>query len=414
MHAVRQQSQSMPWQGGELMYRDQIEKTKYLRDRIASSMVASSIFPDRIAIDKRLAAIDTKLALYQYTPFLEADKLNTKKFNEDFMAIYQDLLILYKLVYHFTQEKYKETQSYIDTHLCELEAYADRYSRKAEFESNNFSLGDTIFFQGSGFAPNSENYMSVLKLGKVSVNKGSKISFYIDGNGFDINDVQFKLGDLACSAYKVNGDYIKVPGDANYSIYGCQLAEDAVRTGAFPMEMTSFKAISNYRYNIYGGKNKICHAINKVSSTFIGKEKNVPLNIGSSKGKISFYIIDGSYINFEFSKEPLSRNFTGTSKQGLSKHQYITFEYEGDDFTFDFITDGIIYATCRKGVVKDDILYYPVADEGISDFRIEEYSGKDEIEYDLSVIIPQRYGWEPMITMVAAKELNTLDEVLDT
>lgn len=392
------------------MYSDEIEKLKYMRDRIASSMVAAEILPDRITIDKRLADIDTKLALFQHTDIKEGDVFDVKRFNADFLAVYQDLLILYKLVYEYSVKKYNDTKAYIDAHLTQMETYANKYSRKAEFEAGGVSTGKTIFFQGNGFSPVVSNFYCSYDLGKVEVNKGSKITFHIAGRDFDIKDVTFYLNDTSCSAYSLNHDYIDVPGEAAYRQIRYELPEDVIRNSTFPMEISGFTPAINNKYVIYGGRNKICHVDGAIES-YYEKEKEQAIALTRPKGKVSFYVVGATYIDMDFAHELLSQNFAGTSIPAPSGHQLVTFEYSAENFAFNINTDGIIYAVCRRGVVKNDTLYYPQADPDIFDFRIEEYAGKDAETKKLSVKIRQMNNKEPYIEMIAVKEQSLFDEV---
>lgn len=392
------------------MYLDEIEKLQYLRDRVASTLVAQEVFPDRTAIDKRLADIDTKLALFQYVPVKENDKLDVAKLNNDFMAIYQDLLILYKLVYYFISVKFNRTKSYVDTHLAELEAYADRYSRKAEFETSNVTVGKTVFFQGNGFRPQTANFKTTLDLGKVKVSKGSRVTFHIKGKDFNKEDVVFKLDDMRCSDYSVNHDFLEIPGGASRTTVQCNVPEDINRDTTFPLTSPGFTPIINNKYVVYGGQNKICSTTGN-QETFYTKDVNNGITLKERRGRVSFYVLGGTYIDFDFSQAPISQNFVGHNVQGLKERQLITFEYDGSNFSFNFITDGTVYAVRRRGAVKGDTLYYPKADNDIYDFLIEEYSSKDTAEYNLTVTIKQPYLYEPYIEMVAVKESSALDEV---
>lgn len=393
-----------------MQYYDEIEKLKYMRDRIASSMVAAEILPDRIAIDKRLQDIDAKLALFQHINVKEGTLFDVERFNSDFMAIYQDLLILYKLTYEASVKRFNDTKAYIDTHLTQLEAYADRYSRKAEFESGGVATGKTIFFQGNGFSPQTSGFYTILDLGDVEVSKGSKVTFHIDGRNFDINDTVFTLGDMHCTAYKVAHDYVEIPGEAKYNLLQYDIPDDIVRNSTFPIQLPNFTPAINNRYVIYGGRDKITNTHSSLEY-FYEKDKEQPVTLEEKTGRVSFYVIGATYIDMDFTHERLSQNFAGTSIPAPQKHQLVTFEYNAENFSFNVNTDGIIYAVCRCGAVKDTTLYYPQADPELCDFRIEEYGDNDKVSMPLQVKIKQLYSSEPYVEMVAVKEQSLLDEV---
>ena len=395
-------------------YDDEIEKLKYLRNRIASEMVTSGYFPDSISIEKRLAAIDTKLALFDHISVKRSDKFDVKAFNQDFLNAYQDLVILYKLVYKYSITEYESTKAYAAMHLKQLESLADRYERKGEFETNNTALGNTIFFQSNGFDVTTKNHISSYDLGVVDLSPGSKISFYIDGRYFTNDDVTFYLNEgtdseMSGVPYKINGDYITVPGASQFKTYNYNSPVGENHNAMFVMNVsdTDFMPDMNKRYIIYGGQN--CYTASTSTETKYYTKLNGSANMNEGVGRISFYVVDGSYISFDFSKKPLSQNFTGYEINNLPSRKKISFEYEGP-FSFDFVTDGTIYATRQLGVVKNGFLYYPDADP-LYKFMIEEYGKFDTTSYDLSMKINQVTYYEPTVTMVAVKELTILNEV---
>lgn len=393
-------------------YCDEIAKMKYLRDRIASSLVMSGAYPDRLIIDKRLAAIDSKLALFQHEEVEESSTFDVKRFNNEFLSIYQDLKILYQLVYDFSVKHYEETRAYVEMHLSELERLASRYEKKERFETSSTSIGRTVFFQSSGFNQTTRNYITTVSLGSVEVAMGSKVCFFINGRYFKPEDVTFYLGSMTCTPFTLNSDYVTIPGDPSSNNYTCTFPNDVERNSMFVLNGETFQPKQDNTYIVYGGKNCIKISSSKIPDRFIEKANDAALSLNDSDIKrITFYVLNGSYINMEFSKQPISKNFSGYSVQGLKKHHKITFEYQGS-LSFNFKTDGVIYATKKTGVVKGDQLLYPDADN-LSSFLIEEYSRNDTMSLNLKATIQQSSDFVPMIGMIAVKELSVLDEVDD-
>ena len=386
-------------------YKDEILKLKYLRTRIAESLVLSGIYPDHEMLRKRLASVDEKLALFQYVDVDESTLFDTDKFNSDFMAIYQDLLIIYQLVYEFTVENYAKTKAYVEMHMTELEALAQKYESKTKFEIGSTSLGNTIFFKATGIIGETSDYSTLVDFGKINVRNGSKISFHISGNNFENEDVTFYLGNRHCKPYSVAQDYLEIPGTQSYEVYNCEYPDDIIHNSMFVLNNEAFTPSNKNRYIIYGGKDNISVGSKNIVS-FVEKTSDA-ITLSEDKGKVSFYVINGSYINFDFSKQPLSQNFTGYTVNSLSDHQIITFEYEGP-FSFNYITDGEVYAVKKTGVIKGDSLFYPDGDN-LTTFRIEEYANDDYEQYNLSLLIKHRNTTAPSITMVAIKELSSSD-----
>ena len=391
-------------------YQDEIKKMKYLRSRIASSLVMSGNYPDRGIIDKRLAAIDSKLALCQHRMVDIGDKFNVNAFNEEFQNIYHDLVILYDLVYEFSRKRFQETKAYVEMHLAELEQLAQRYSEKSKFETSATSIGKTVFFQSNGFKQTTQKFITSLSLGNLSASPGSSLSFFIDGRFFKPEDVTFYLDGNPCSPYSVNGDRLKVPGELTCKTYNCEYPSDMKKQGMYSLSNNAFTPNQSNQYIVYGGKNVI-EDMAGGAPNFIKKSPSTPITLNAKLGRVTFYVLNGSYVNFDFSKKPLSQNFTGYNVQGMGKHHKITFEYEGP-FSFDFVTDGTVYATKKRGVVKGDTLLYPDEDD-LDSFLIEEYKANTAKSHSLSARIEQKGSSIPLVTMVAVKEAEALGEGFD-
>ena len=123
------------------LYRDEIEKVNYYRERIIELMAKNGEFPNEIDGQKRLDDTDTGVAFFQYDNVISGESFDTTKFNDDMAAIRQDLLILYKLAYEQCIEEYQKLESYIDTHRKEREVLAKHYKLRTDLELATTSLG---------------------------------------------------------------------------------------------------------------------------------------------------------------------------------------------------------------------------------------------------------------------------------
>lgn len=393
-----------------MRYRDEIEKIKYLKKRIARSLAILGVYPDRAAIDNRLSSIDTKLALFRYKEVKESSRLDVRQMNEDFMNIYQDLLILYQLIFEFRLDKLEQTRAFVETHLSELETLAEAYRKKNDLETGSTSIGKTLFFQSSGFNQRTENYVTKIDLGEIKISPGSKISCFIQGRYFKPENVYFKLGEFSCPPFSINRDYIKIPGEPKYRSYRYKIPENLLPENMTELMTDNFKPSAKNSYTIFGGESYIS-SYSRGANKVIRKNPDEAILLDNSIGKITFYIIGGTYINFEFSKTPLSQNFSGYSIQNMQKHKKIVIEYEGP-FSFNFNTNGTIYATKNRGILKEDRLFYP-GNEKIRDFLIEEYGQNEYKTYNLTATIQQVNEYVPHVDMIAVKELSRFDEDFD-
>ena len=391
-----------------MRYKDEVEKLNFYKKKIMQELTQKGIYPDDISVKKRLDAIDAKLAVFQFIDYEEGSTFDTKKFNEDFIRIGQDLCILYKLAYQICIKEFQELQAFAETHLTELENMARRYEYKTKFEIESTSLGKTVYFQTNGFNVQTENTMAIIKLGALSVENGSKLACLFDGNNIRQEQVIFSFDNQNCSPYDYNRDFFTVPGAVNCESYKYELPESTNVTSAIEMNVMGLTPNKQNKYIIYGGKEQI--ALGYYSKTFASKEAGLPVSL-TGGGKISFYIVGGSFVNFDFSKQPVSKNFTGTRVENLKKHHKIVLEYSGS-FTFDCETDGIIYATQTEGIIKDDKLYYPNADM-VNSFLVEEYmTGKTTAYEDVRITISGLKEDAALhINSVAIKQLSTIEGV---
>ena len=387
------------------IYLDQIKKLTFLRDRIAGAFTLQGVIPNRALVEQKLNEIDAKLSLAKYTPVEESTKFNTKDFNEFFQYIYEDLLIIHQLIYDIAKNKFGRTQAYIDTHLKELEQLAYRYQLKSSFETSATTIGKTVFFQSSGFAPKSKYGYVTYDLGKVQVSKGSTISFYVEGRGFDLSDVTFSLSDTIKGVpYKINSSTVKIPGEQTYTTYEYTIPNDIKITQGHALAPTGLEPNQSKKYIIFGGKNHVM-AGKEFYQKPIKKEESTFLELLDPIGEVSFYLVGGSYVSFDFIKKPLSQNFSGTEVRADSSRK-ISFEYQGP-FSFNYVTDGTIYATKHLGTVKSNSLFYPSVGN-LRDFRIEEYSDQAIQEYNLQVTIKTLK--DPFVEYMALREVS-LSEV---
>ena len=125
----------------------------------------------------------------------------------------------------------------------------------------------------------------------------------------------------------------------------------------------------------------------------------------NKRGKVTFYVKDGSYIKFDFAYKPDYTNFSGTYIDNLKSVEFIEIDYTNIT-TFNIVTDGKIYADKKSGIIKDNFLYYPDILPGVSKYTIIEYANDKKIPVNVSVSINgQNTETGPLINMIALKQL---------
>ena len=387
--------------------RDVEEKLKKYRDMIANELMKNGIYPDEISLRKRLEPIDKKLAMFQFIRESEGENFDINKYNQDMSLIYEDLEILYRLVYEFCIEKYESLKGYVDLHLTELEELAKKYSSKADFEISSTSLGETLFFQATGFDVSRENTVAKVNLGTIKAIPGAKIFCTYKGSSNE-EDILFKIGDEQCTPYSYNGDYVTVPGKPKKVTYTFTKSEDLNTEKSVPITIEGLTPASENRYIIFAGKDCIKDIENTGKETVTKKYSGSSVSY-TSPGKISFYVRGGSFIKFSFSKSPIAKNFSGYVMENMESVQKITIDHDAS-FTVDFETDGTVFAEKKTGIINEGILYYPAPIDAES-FLVEEIKDNERVSIEASMQISNlAINLDPGIDMIAIKELSVNEE----
>ena len=392
-------------------YQDQIKKLNYYRSRIVNDLARRGIYPEDNRVNRQIKNIDTMLGIFQYKSVIAGEAFDTKKFNEDLEHIYQDIRILYELAYELTVKEYEELQTYCELHLTELKKMAEHYQYKTKLELDSTYLGNTVLYQSQGFNSSMDNGILTIDLGEIEVEEQSKLACIIDSDEVDINTVIFSFTDSdgivsVCSPYAYNNDFFIVPGNLKINSYNFELGDDAIYSSFIctPEELVG-KINKDNRYILFGAKGYISTGYRQ--KKYMKKSDNVQL-FDNETGIFEFYIVDGTYINFEFPIEPTNTNFEGTELKDISKHRKITIEH-GPNFYFDFNTDGKLFATRKEATILNGELYYPYPDQ-ITDIMVEEYSVGEKKPYSVKLTAGPFYsGNIPNINAIAIKQLSMLE-----
>lgn len=402
-------------------YLDMIEKATYYKERVMKSFLCKGIFPNKIAVEKKLEDINIRLAIYRNKAVTQGDNFDADEFNIAMEAILDDLRIIYKVLLKLSIDEYNNLQSFLNSHLSELETFARHCERKARFEMGNSYLGETVYLQTFGFDVTKENSTAIINLGRIQAPQGSKLACLFDGQDISPNDVLFKFGSRYCSPYSLNKDFFKMPGIASKKEYDYDTSQDVVVNNFQILKPENFIAKDESDYIIYGGKDMVMFTpASSPSSTpirhFYDKVPGQTISFDEG-GRLEFRVLNGSYINFSYSEAPVSQNFTGTSFEAINrKDQKIIIEFDRP-FTVGFNTNGQLYAVKRRGTTEKGYLIYPYFDD-LHSFHIVEYNRGEMFAFeDVTVTVSNLVLNTPLnIDMIAIKLLSTegKEEEVDT
>ena len=390
-------------------YSDRIKKAAYYKELIVKSFLVNGMFPSEIEIRQRMEDIDTSLSIFQASPVVAGDYFDAKKFNQNLLDIMQDLKFLYELAYQICVKDYEEILSFADTHLTELETLANQYDYRSKYELGSTYLGNTIFEQTEGFDITVDNQQVKINLGTISAHNGSKLACIFDATNIIPTQVFFNFNGEYCSPYALNRDFKIVDGDLNRQIYSVEIAEDTLITSPYPLVTENFEPTTKNKYIVYGGKNHFSHIEVGNNLAFLEIESD-KIVAAPNTGSISFYIVDGTYANFNFASQPDKKNFDGTSITNLTSRHLIQIEHSAT-LNFSIETDGTIYAEKQIGTVQNEKLYYPEIHQ-VHSFLIEEYDGEATTDFEVTVLVNEFKSDSPInVNLIAIKELSTLEGI---
>ena len=153
--------------------------------------------PDDLTVRERLDRIDLSGASRRSRKPETA--FDAKRYNESMDLIYQDLLFC---TARHDRRSSATTKEVVYPHLDELERLASELEYRSNMEFESSALGDTIFFQSSGFSMQSFNDTVRAELGTIEAKKGAQLAFLISGKNFDSADAVFGVRKPGDPSYK--------------------------------------------------------------------------------------------------------------------------------------------------------------------------------------------------------------------
>lgn len=372
------------------MYKDIEMKLSYYKEQIVKDLISRGIYPDNRLIQSKINAIEMRLAIFRQPDIAEGTKFDVHDINRCIRIIYDDLKILYKLLYEITVNDYKKLNYYIDSHLRELNDMATMYLKKAELESYTTSLGKTVLFKHNDFDVDIVDGGSLIKLGKVSAEQASKVACIADINNADYKNVIVKLKDgdnvVRSNLYNYNHDLLEIPGESKIKKYSTYLSDNQIINNIVELPVI-INNINSGKCITLAGKDKIIYKEANADGDIV-EEKPVAINALSFKkhSYIDFYVIDGSSITFKFNKKPIATNFNINLNKIKNLNYIHHFFIECDsDFSFDFeLEKGEVYAVKENSLIERNKIFYS-GQIDIKDFVIVHYLENEYKEFEIEM-----------------------------
>ena len=80
-------------------YTDIVLKLKFYKEQIIKEFMEQQVFPTNELINNKLKNIDMHLSIFKENDVIPGHNFDVKEFNESIKIIYNDLRILYELLY---------------------------------------------------------------------------------------------------------------------------------------------------------------------------------------------------------------------------------------------------------------------------------------------------------------------------
>lgn len=365
------------------LYLDEIEKIKYYKQRIAAGCIEQGIVASKEKIQAALDTIDTKLAILQQQYIASGSQMDPAVFNQQKQDIYQDLSILYRVLYILTNERVEKAQNRMRLALDDLRLKAKEFQFLTDSQAIAI-YGNVIFNQANNFEQEYDNGQVLVKLGQVAIPSGSYIAPLFSCDDIDPEDVVFKFSDdLEVPAYNANRQYVEIQGEYKLDTEYHSNSEKSFGSGTIAMD----DEVSNInQYNIFLNKNKILvRDLYTGGQEYVAKESE-RYYTATELTEVSFYIYGATNIHFDIMGNLEYTNFSGNEISSPAMRQKIVLR--GTRFSFDVKTDGILFAEKESAIINNGNLMLHRTYEDIDDYMIEKILyGEDVVYDDVTVII---------------------------
>ena len=374
-------------------YKDMYKKFCFHKEEAIKSLLKQGIYPEDDIVDKAVANIDNRLALFKQYVFMPGKKVNVQELNHSLDMIHKDLEFLYEIVIDIYNNEYSKLTTYIESHLSYLESLVDKYEKRAQEETNSTTFGRTLFFESNSFDIETNDDRTIIDLGEIDLLSGTTIACFANVNNteskdiafsFETDDIDYNFNTLA---YNYNNTKSIVPGELSVNIKDLELNKDFNITDSVRINMNNINTNSDYK--IMGGKNHVLVKNLETMQEYLYEMPSFETTLSIPfKAHISFYLIDGSEFEYMFNTRPIHTNFSlSNSNVKVTNENSYVFMETPENFTFGIsLANGEIYAVKENGIIKDNALYYYV-NKDVKTLQIREYVRDNTVKYKAKVTI---------------------------
>ena len=369
------------------LYLDEIEKIKFYKQRISDKLIAYGMAANKEQVQQELDAIDLKLAIFSQAYINSGSQFSVQELNQQKEDIYQDLVILYRLLYHLAEERVEKARIRIRYLLDDLRTEANQFQYLVDAQTVSV-YGKTVFNQANNFNQEYKDGQVIIDLGPVTVSSGSYLAPIFVSNEVDPEDVTFVFinednDEIRTDAYNYAKNYMKVTGNYQLSTTYYTYQDKIFGKGLIA---TDKEANTECQYNLFLNRDQILVKDLDNPKIFYKKKEPELYYTTAKREEVSFYVYGASYIQLHQIGNIEYKNFTGSEILTPKQRQKIVLR--GEKFSFDIKTDGTIYAEKVQASVQNGQLQIAQNFENITDYTIETINyGEDIVFSDVKIII---------------------------
>ena len=392
-------------------YKDMLEKARFYKKQVIQSFIKQGYFPSDEEIQTALSDIDMRSALLETYLSAKGSLFNTKEINFMFECIYKDLNILYTVLEDILLNEYNKLKLDVEAQITELEQKVYNLKCRMNEEINSTTLGTTIFFKANNWESETNDNTTVISLGELDLINGSEIALFANINNIEADSVYFKLESetdtIYALPYNYNNDVYTMPGKLGVNRFAFKIRDDLKVNGNIEITLNDL----DYRneYKILGGQNLM--KVTYKDSNIVSYEPFASFDRPFSTDKecyIEFYMIDNSFITYDFNIAPNHTNFalndgTIVSNKTITK----VFIDAPSGFVCRFrLDEGEIWSSCIDGIIQNNNTLLYTGDWDLKDFQILEIVKSKSTKYKISLILKSDETIINYINNVYIKEVD--------
>lgn len=373
-------------------YKDLYKKFCFHKEEVIKSLLKQGVYPEDELVEKTVADIDHRLALFKQYVFMPGTALNVQELNHSLTMINKDLEFLYEIVIDIYTNEYSKLNTYVESHLNQLEALMDKYAKRSQEETNSTTFGKTLYFESNSFDIETHDNQTIIDLGEIELLNGTTIACFANMNNTESKDIAFSFEaedseyNFNTLAYNYNNSKALVPGELKVNVTNIDIPEEFIIVDN--VKITG-EINTNSDYKIMGGKDYLLVKDLDTHKEYLCKmptfEQTVKIPF---RAHISFYVIDGNQFEYMFNTRPIHTNFSlNNSTVNITNENNYVFMETPKDFTFGLsVNTGNTYAVKENGIIKDNTLYY-YGNKEVKTLQVREYIKDNKVKYKAKVTI---------------------------